>query len=138
MKFEAWKMIWKKWARKLRGLKKDGQRLDAESAGQILENVFEFCRMEPCKVPLEVLESYSNYRTERFYLQRVAIVVMMVLFCLLPFLFVMPTFSLDGGEPNGLGQPTYRVEVDTFLPISRVTAQISFRVSFSIFGVFNV
>lgn len=106
------------------GVKKEEPKLEAEVANQILENVFETCRMEPCTVPLTVLEAYSNYRTERFSLQRVIIVVMMVLFCLLPFLFVAPSFALQEGKEEQKGHPTYQVDVDTFLPISSVVAEV--------------
>ena len=54
--------------------------LRLEDARRILRNVFEENNVEPNSVPLEVLTAYSNYRKERFSLQRIIIVIIMVLF----------------------------------------------------------
>ena len=56
--------------------------LDQDIASKILENVFQDNQVEPNSIPLEVLTSYSNYRKERFALQRTILIIMMVL-CLI-------------------------------------------------------
>ena len=90
--------------------KTDIPALDDQIAKQMLENIFEACDMESNKIPLEVLTSYSNYRRERFALQRLVLVVIMVLFFLLPVLFIAPkisirelpaTISADSGAEHG-------------------------------------
>ena len=54
--------------------------LDPETASRILEQTFEANEMEKNTIPLEVLASYSNYRRERFSLQRMLLIVIMLLF----------------------------------------------------------
>ena len=79
--------------------------LDIEAAGRILAQAFEANQMELNTIPLEVLASYSNYRRERFTLQRTILVIIMTLFLLLPFLFVPPfpfRFSPLGRKPAPL------------------------------------
>ena len=44
--------------------------LPQATAEQILSNVFSACSREPNSIPLEALTSYSNYRKERYALQR--------------------------------------------------------------------
>ena len=68
--------------------------LDIEIANKILEQAFEVNQMEPNTIPLEVLASYSQYRRERFTLQRTILVIVMALFILLPFLFVPPSITI--------------------------------------------
>ena len=36
--------------------------LDTQTANQLLDNVFAACDMEPSVVPVEVLESWGNYK----------------------------------------------------------------------------
>ena len=59
-------------------------KLDALAATKLLENVFEECNVEPNTVPMEALSAYSGYRKERFFLQRLILVIAIVLFMLLP------------------------------------------------------
>lgn len=101
--------------------------LDMDNASKILENIFEANQMPPNTVSLDVLTSYSNYRKERFALQRTVLVFMMVLFLLLPFLFIAPYFSIDTKFNEYGMNPSYQVTVDTFMPVERVTAVIDGR-----------
>lgn len=98
--------------------------LDIDNASKILQNIFEANQMAPNTISLDVLTSYSNYRRERFALQRSVLVFMMVLFLLLPFLFIAPYFSIDVKVGDNGMNPTYKVGVDTFMPVERVTAAI--------------
>lgn len=98
--------------------------LDQDIASKILENVFQDNQVEPNSIPLEVLTSYSSYRKERFALQRTILIIMMVLFLMLPFLFVAPSFSIDTNDKEYTSTPVYNVDVDSFMPISRITATI--------------
>lgn len=98
--------------------------LNIDDASKILENVFAKSQVEPNTIPLEVLTAYSNYRKERFSLQRTVLVVAMVLFLMLPFLFIAPSFMISSETPGFTAKPVYQVEVDTFMPVQRVTAEI--------------
>lgn len=98
--------------------------LDLDDASKILENIFAANQVEPNTIPLDVLTAYSNYRKERFSLQRTVLVVVMVLFLLLPFLFIAPSFTIQSETQGFEANPVYQVEVDTFMPVQRVTATI--------------
>lgn len=102
--------------------------LDEQFAKQMLENIFEACDMEPNTIPLEVLSSYSNYRRERFALQKLILIIMMVLFFLLPVLFIAPKVSIQETTTDTSTDPIYEVNVSSvFPPVSRVTATIDGR-----------
>ena len=50
--------------------------------------------------------------------------IVMVLFLLLPFLFIAPSFKIQP-DTSGFGSnPIYQVKVDSFMPVTRVTATI--------------
>ena len=104
---------------------KKPRELDQETVNRILANAFAANEMKANAVPLEVLASYSNYRKERFTLQRVVVAVILLLFMMMPLLFVTPKCSMAPGEAAGQGRPTYLVSVDSLLPITRVTAKIN-------------
>lgn len=105
-------------------LKNKQPQLDIEEASKILENIFSASQVEPNTVPLEILTAYSNYRRERFSLQRTILVIIMVLFLLLPFLFIAPFFSIELKSPKDALNPSYQITLDTFMPVQRVTADI--------------
>lgn len=95
-------------------------------AQQMLSNVFAACNREPNSVPLEALCSYSNYRKERYALQKSIIAVMMLLFLLLPLLFMAAEVQLvpmDVGEDN----PSYKVSVSGRIPIRQIQATMGER-----------
>lgn len=105
-------------------LKNKQPQLDIEEASKILENIFSASQVEPNTVPLDILTAYSNYRRERFSLQRTILVIIMVLFLLLPFLFIAPFFSIELKSPKDALNPSYQITLDTFMPVQRVTADI--------------
>lgn len=101
--------------------------LDIDAASKILENVFEISQVEPNTIPLDVLTAYSNYRRERFALQRTVLVVVMVLFMMIPFLFISPSFTIRTASGENTLNPVYEVNLDTFMPVERITATIDGR-----------
>lgn len=101
--------------------------LDIEDAGKILEKIFEANHAALNTVSLEELASYSNYRRKRVTLRRAVLVFIIVLFILLPFLFTVPSFSVDLKSDSTAGNPAYSVKIDTFIPAARVTATIDGR-----------
>ena len=98
------------------------EELDLETAGQMLNNVLDICNYERATVPLELLTSYSRYRKERYALQRVLIVVMLVLFTLLPLLFFPPHLTVTGEEDGRV-----RLTVTGLLPVQSVSARLNGR-----------
>lgn len=107
--------------------KPKGPELDEKTASQMLGNIFDACEVEPNSVPLTVLTSYSNYRRERFLLQRILLVVILLFFCLTPLLFIPPDIQLSLREDSSANKPAYELYVNTFIPISRITATIDGR-----------
>lgn len=101
--------------------------LKLEDADKILENVFKESNVEPNSVPLEVLTAYSSYRKERFSLQRIVIVIIMVLFLLLPLLFVPVQFTIQANVKETEINPTYTLQVESRMPVKRITAEIDGR-----------
>lgn len=95
-------------------------------ASDILANVFKESNVAPNTVPLEVLTSYSSYRKERFILQRVLLGIILLLFFLLPVLFIPPSFQVkpDIDPQNPHQSPSYQILVDNKLPVSHVVASI--------------
>ena len=107
--------------------KKDEVSLSPDAASQMLSNVFEACDQEANRVPLEVLQSYSNYRRERHLLQKGIILVVALLFAMLPLLFVTPTVATGWVEGTPQGSPVLEVTASSLLPVERVTASIGSR-----------
>ena len=106
-----------------RKTKKNQPKLDDETAAVMLGNIFDACDKEPNTVPLSVLLSYSNYRKDRFILQKVLLLLVFLLFCMVPFLFVPPTFEVSASNIGSNKDPIYEILVEsTLIPISRVTA----------------
>ncbi|MBR0397544.1 MAG: hypothetical protein IJI10_04655 [Eubacterium sp.] len=95
---------------------------DAFRMAEILWNVFQTAGWEPNSVPIEALSSYAVYRKERFSLQRGVLIAAMVLFLLLPGLFVLPAYQVTYEQEGVRGLPVYRIDVHSLLPVGRVTA----------------
>lgn len=105
--------------------KSSAPQLSFEEASRILEKTFEANEMENNTIPLEVLASYSSYRKERFTLQRTVLVVIMVLFLLLPLLFIPASFTVNEDETSARNyNPVYRLSVDSMMLVERVNATI--------------
>lgn len=106
--------------------KKNQPILDETTASQMLANIFDACAVEPNSVPLSVLTSYSNYRRARYRLQRVLLIIIITAFCLIPLLFLTPKLHVEQSVSGSTkGKPSYTLNVDTVIPISRITAAIN-------------
>lgn len=101
--------------------------LNEEIASRILEEAFKANEREPNSVPLSVLISYSNYRKERFTLQKTVLMVIMTCFLLLPLLFIPPNFTVSSLSDHYEAHPQYRVDVDSLMLVERLTASINGR-----------
>lgn len=98
--------------------------LDIETAREILQHTFEVTQNEPNSVPLEVLASYSNYRKERFTLQKTVLVLLTVFFLLIPFLFIPPSFTLSAKTDEYGANPVYRLELESLMLVDQLTVRI--------------
>ena len=97
--------------------------LSADAAGKLLVNVFESCEVQPSNLPIEILTSYSEYRRERFSLQKYVLLIVFVIFLILPLFFISPKLSLSLESFDDY--PTYKLAVDSdFIPVSRVSAAV--------------
>ena len=95
---------------------------DAYRSILVLEKVYSEAQKKPNAVPLEALSSYAVYRKERFSLQRGVLVAVLLLFALLPMLFVLPRYSIESEKAGKRGLPVYTISVDNLLPVNSVTA----------------
>ena len=92
---------------------------------EILDSVFDACGEEGNTVPMETISSYAVYRKERFTLQRVIVAMALLVFMMLPLLFVLPSYTVSVEETGTRGLPVYTVKVDSILPVGKVLANIS-------------
>lgn len=98
--------------------------LDTNTASQMLDNILTACDAEPNTIPLSVLSSYSNYRKDRYLFQKIVLILIVLLFCMLPLFFVAPKFTIKDATTK-VNQPSYEVEVSSLFPIERIEAKIN-------------
>lgn len=106
-------------------MRKNQAILPEETAAQMLENIFRSCKKTPNTVPLSTLRQYSNYRKERFALQRTVILVILTLFALLPLLFITGNFSITAEYTQGTMKPRYHVTPSSLLPVRQMSVLIN-------------
>ena len=94
--------------------------LSSGAANQILANVFAACGAEQNSVPLDTIMEYSNYRKERFVLQKGVIYVVLGVFLLLPTLFITGRVILS----HLGGTASYEVYTDSVIPIKEVNVSM--------------
>lgn len=98
--------------------------LDSNTASQMLDNILVACDAEPNTVPLTILSSYSNYRKDRYLFQKIILILIILLFCLLPLFFIPPEFSVVETTKK-INQPSFEIQVESFLPVERIEAKIN-------------
>lgn len=101
--------------------------LDIQTANQMLNNVFTACDMNPNTIPVEVLESWGNYRRNNFHIGRVIAYVCTVLLVLLPLLFIRPSIIAKRTDVSSTSNAIYHVEVRTLLPVREAYAELDGR-----------
>lgn len=101
--------------------------LNEETASAIMANVFEACGKTPSTVPLSVLSSYTQYRRDRYALQKWILIFVLTVFLLLPLCFVAPKFQVEQIGRYETGVPTYEVRVSNWLPVRLVSARLNDR-----------
>ncbi len=102
----------------------DIPKLDTRTAGQLLDNVFSACDMKPSAIPIEVLESWGNYKKPPFEpLKKFAFVITIILI-LLPLMFFKPSVIVERTDVDSATNAVYDIEVKTLLPVSSVSASL--------------
>lgn len=107
--------------------KEKGPVLSPEHAEQILFEVFDSCGFEKNTVPLDVLLSYANYRKEKYTFQKTAIIFVLVLFMLLPLLFVTAEILIAVNFSKENSNPEYTVTVAPFIPVDSISVKMNGR-----------
>ena len=97
--------------------------LDSQVAAQTLSDILDRCDLERNTIPLDTLLSYSNYRKEKYAVQRRTVLGMMLLFAILPFCFFSLTMSVSKKESQYL--TLYELKVQNYFPIQKMSATIS-------------
>lgn len=99
-------------------------KLSNDAASKLLANVFDACEQEPNTIPLDKLASYSEYRRERYSLQKTVTLIVLIVFLLLPLCFMIPKFDVVNVTESAAGYPVYEIQVKGKMPVSVVAASI--------------
>ncbi len=100
--------------------KKNKPELSQAVAAQMLSNIFDACDCGANLVPMDELVSYTKYRRERYCLRWV-VLVLLLLFLMVPLLFVTPKVELSQLDHTS-GKPVVQVKASSWMPIDKVTA----------------
>lgn len=101
--------------------------LNDEVASAIMDNVFSACGQAPSTVPLKVLSSYTEYRRDRYSLQKTVLIFVLIVFLLLPICFISPHFTVNELGRYDTGVPSFEVRVSNFVPVRLVSARLNDR-----------
>ncbi len=99
--------------------------LDTQTANQLLGNVFAACDMEPSVVPVEVLESWGNYKKHDFNLGRTLAYIFLIVLILLPLMFFRPSIIAERTDVKSASDAIYSIHIKTLLPLHSVSATIN-------------
>lgn len=99
--------------------------LDAQTANQLLNNVFTACDITPSVIPVETLEAWGNYKKPSFNLGRFIAYIFTILLILLPLMFFKPTIIAERINVNSTSDAVYDIHIKTMLPVSSVTAELN-------------
>ena len=98
--------------------------LNDDTADKLLANVFDACEMEHNSIPLVKLASYSEYRREKYSMQKIILSIVLIVFCALPLCFISPDFTVQKISPDDARFPEYEIHVKKFMPVSFVSATL--------------
>ncbi len=108
---------------RLRGARMIWPELSVPEICRLLEEIFDAAGKEPNTMPVEALASYAVYRKERFSLQRGVLVSLLVMFFLLPVIFIPPVYELSVEDTGLRGLPVVTIRIASRLPVNRVIAK---------------
>ena len=104
----------------------DAPELNTELADLMLSKVLDHCDAKPNSLPLTTLESYSSLKRERFILQKVILILILLALLLLPLAFDVPKLHVTKGKSSTtINQPAYELTVSSLVNVKRVVAQIN-------------
>lgn len=98
-------------------------KLDRKGAEILMDYILNVNHWEPSAFSMDTLISYSSYRTSKSTVQRILLVMIILFFCLVPTLFIPPSFTITE-ESSTNADPTYRLNVQAIAPIDKITALI--------------
>lgn len=98
--------------------------LDTKTANQLLNNVFAACDKEPSVVPVEVLESWGNYKKQGFDFGRMVSYIFLIILILLPLMFFRPTIIAERTNVKSNTNAIYSIHIKTLLPLQAVSATL--------------
>lgn len=98
--------------------------LDVQTANQLLNNVLAACDQKPNTIPVEVLESWGNYKRPRFHIGKTLSYITLVLLVLLPMLFFRPTIVAERTNVESSVNAIYDIKIQTMLPLRAVSATL--------------
>ena len=101
--------------------------LDEEEVSGLLREIFEESGARPNSVPLEALRAYTAYRRERFYILRGILAAILVLFFLMPFLFIEMKLTVSPKGPGFRKLPVYTLDVESPVPARYIKADMKQR-----------
>lgn len=99
--------------------------LDTQTANQLLNNVFAACDMEPSVVPVEVLESWGNYKRHGFDFGRTVSHIFLFILILLPLMFFRPSIVAERTNVKSTTNAVYDIHIKTLLPLQAVSATLN-------------
>ena len=101
--------------------------LDPKTANQLLDNVFAACEVTPNAIPLEILESWGNYKKTDFRIGRIVSYAILVLLILLPLVFIKPTIIAQRTNVDAADNAVFRIEIKNLLPVEGTSATLDGR-----------
>lgn len=107
--------------------------MNNDTASKLLANVFDAVGTEQSSVPLDKLSTFSQYRSEKYTVQKTVTVIVLLILLLLPLCFITPRFTVTEAETGATGRRFYDVTVHGFMPVRRVSATVDGGISFPVF-----
>lgn len=99
--------------------------LDTQTANQLLNNVFTACDMTPSVIPVEVLESWGNYKKPAFNIGRFISYFFLIILVLTPLMFLKPSIVAERTGVTTASDAVYDIHIKTLLPLRSVTATLN-------------
>ena len=98
--------------------------LEPQAAGELLNHVFARRYMEPSTIPVEILESWENYKKPGFRWEKAAACIFLILLLLLPFLFLKPSIVAERKNVDSASNALYDIRIQSLLPVRSVSATL--------------
>lgn len=98
--------------------------LEPQAAGELLNHIFARRDMEPATIPVEILESWENYKKPGFIWEKAAACIFLLLLLLLPCLFLKPSIVAERTNVNSASNALYVIRIQSLLPVRSVNATL--------------